>query len=199
VTAAVIIDSGGANIASLRFALGRLGCEATLTRDPAVIRDASHVMLPGVGAAKDAMDRLRAADLDVLIPTLRQPVLGICLGMQLLFEASEEGPADCLGVIDDRVRALRAAPDRPIPHMGWNRVRPRRDCALFEGVEDGAHLYFVHSYAARESEHTVATASYGENFSAAVGKANFFGTQFHPERSGPAGARVLRNSLEMGQ
>jgi len=192
-----IIDSGGANIASLRFALQRLDCPASLTRDPYEIRAASHVLLPGVGAAQDAMIRLRSAGLDRLIPALRQPVLGICLGMQLLFDRSEEGPAECLGVIDDDVRALEPGPDRPIPHMGWNQVHPRPGCPLFEGVEAGSHFYFVHSFAAGESDRTVATVTYGTRFSAAVGRANFFGTQFHPERSGAAGARVLANFLGM--
>lgn len=196
-TGVVIIDSGGANIASLRFALSRLGCEAALTRDPQIIRTAGHVLLPGVGAAEDAMARLRSAGLDTLIPGLEQPVLGICLGMQLLFAASEEGPAPCLGVIDDQVRALTPAEDRPIPHMGWNQVRPVPGSPLFEGVEDDTHFYFVHSYAAGEGGHTLATTDYGDRFSAAVGKANFFGTQFHPERSGAAGARVLQNFLEI--
>ena len=193
-----IIDSGGANIASLRFALQRLGCQAVLTRDPDEIRSASRVLLPGVGAAADAMARLRAAGLDRLIPDLVQPVLGICLGMQLLFRHSEEGPADCLGVIDDEVRALDPGPDRPIPHMGWNRVRAACRCPLLDGVEDGTHFYFVHSFAAAESAATVASTTYGSPFSAAVARDNFYGTQFHPERSGPAGAKVLANFLGMG-
>ncbi len=195
--AVAIIDSGGANIASLRFALQRLGCAAELTRDPGAIRDASHVLLPGVGAADDAMARLRGAGLDRVIPGLTQPVLGICLGMQLLFERSEEGPADCLGVIADRVVPLEPAPERPIPHMGWNRVSAEPGCMLFDGVDAGTHFYFVHSFAAGDGDYTVATTTYGTTISAAVGKDNFFGTQFHPERSGPAGSRVLANFLRM--
>ncbi len=190
-----IIDSGGANIASLQFALQRLGSPASLTRDPEEIRSATHILLPGVGAAEDAMARLRSARLDALIPELRQPVLGICLGMQLLFNRSEEGPADCLGVIDDAVRALEPGPDRPVPHMGWNRVHAVPGCPLFAGVENGTHFYFVHSFAAGEGDNTVATTTYGGSFSAAVNKGNFFGTQFHPERSGMAGAKVLANFL----
>lgn len=192
-----IIDSGGANIASLKFALQRLGCDAILTRDPDKIRAASHVLLPGVGAAADAMDRLRNAGLAQVIPGLAQPVLGICLGMQLLFEGSEEGPSACLGIIDEAVRALQPGPGRPVPHMGWNRVYPEGGCPLFDGVEGGTHFYFVHSYAAARCDSTVATSSYGERFSAAVASGNFFGTQFHPERSGAPGARVLANFLEM--
>lgn len=192
-----IIDSGGANIASLEFALRRLGCSCILTRDADEIRSATHVLLPGVGAAEDAMTRLRASGLDELIPALAQPVLGICLGMQLLFERSEEGRAQCLGVISDEVRALEPGSGRPVPHMGWNRVFPESGCQLFDNVEDGTHFYFVHSFAAGQGEHTVATTSYGAPFSAAVNKGNFFGTQFHPERSGPAGAKVLANFLGM--
>ena len=198
-TRVAIIDSGGANIASLRFALARLGCEATLTREAAAIREATHVLLPGVGAAADAMERLRAAGLDTLIPALYQPVLGICLGMQLLFSCSDEGPADCLGVFDDRVLAMEVGANLPIPHMGWNRVFADADCPLFKGIADGDHFYFVHSYAVPVTDVTVATATYGAPFTAAAGRANFLGTQFHPERSGKAGARVLHNFLEMGQ
>ena len=192
-----IIDSGGANIASLEFALRRLGVPSTLTRDADAIRSATHVLLPGVGAAQDAMTRLRAVGLDEVIPGLTQPVLGICLGMQLMFERSEEGPAQCLGVIGGEVRALEPGPDRPVPHMGWNRVHSEPGCQLFAGVGDGTHVYFVHSFAAGEGDGTVATTCYGMPFSAAVHKANFFGTQFHPERSGSAGARVLANFLGM--
>jgi glutamine amidotransferase len=190
-----IIDSGGANIASLEFALLRLGRPCTLTRDPGEIRSATHVLLPGVGAAEDAMTRLRASGLDKVIPALTQPVLGICLGMQLLFERSEEGPARCLGVIDDVIRALEPGPGRPVPHMGWNRVYAVPGCELFDGIEAGTHFYFVHSFAAGNGDSTVATTHYGAAFSAAVNKGNFFGTQFHPERSGTAGARVLANFL----
>jgi glutamine amidotransferase len=192
-----IIDSGGANIASLQFALARLGFAATLTRDAGTIRSASHVLLPGVGAAEDAMARLRGAGLDAVIPGLTQPVMGICLGMQLLFDRSAEGPADCLGVIRDRVVPLEPAPERPIPHMGWNRVSPEPGCRLFDGIDAGTHFYFVHSFAAGTGDHTVATTDYGAPVSAAVLKDNFMGTQFHPERSGPAGARVLANFLGM--
>lgn len=196
--AVAIIDSGGANIASLRCALTRLGCEAELTRDAAGIRAASHVLLPGVGAAADAMRRLRDAGLDRVIPDLRQPVLGICLGMQLLFDRSEEGPAECLGIIDDRISEMRPGRDRPIPHMGWNRVKVVRDSPLFAAIEDETHFYFVHSFAADACDSTLATSCYGEVFSAAVSRGNFFGTQFHPERSGPAGGRLLQNFLELG-
>lgn len=194
-TDVAIIDSGGANIASLVFALQRLGCEAVLTRDPQRIRDARRVILPGVGAAADAMERLAANGLDRLIPTLEQPLLGICLGMQLLFEESEEGPARCLGIIPGTARRF-AASVGPVPHMGWNQVQRRTDSPLLAGLEDGEYFYFVHSYALPPGPCTVATTDYGGPFTAIARRGNFHGTQFHPERSGRAGARVLRNFLE---
>jgi len=190
-----IVDSGGANLASLQFALGRLGARGRLTADPAAIRDAPRVILPGVGAAGDAMQRLRSAGLDTLLPALRQPVLGICLGMQLLYERTEEGDTPCLGVVPATVRRLRPAPGLPVPHMGWNRVRTRGASALLEGCADGEHFYFVHGYAAPVTPDTVATTDYGSDLSAVVQRGNFLGTQFHPERSGTAGARVLHNFL----
>ena len=194
-TDVAIIDSGGANIASLVFALQRLGCEAVLTRDPQRIRDARRVILPGVGAAADAMERLAANGLDRLIPTLEQPLLGICLGMALLFEESEEGPARCLGIIPGTARRF-AASVGPVPHMGWNQVQRRTDSPLLAGLEDGEYFYFVHSYALPPGPCTVATTDYGGPFTAIARRGNFHGTQFHPERSGRAGARVLRNFLE---
>lgn len=196
-TGVAIIDSGGANIASLVFALRRLGCEAALTRDPQRIREARRVILPGVGAAADAMERLTAHGLDRLIPTLVQPVLGICLGMQLLFEESEEGPARCLGIIPGTARRFEATVG-PVPHMGWNQVQRRADTPLLSGIEDGEYFYFVHSYALPPGPSTAATADYGGPFTAIAARGNFHGTQFHPERSGRAGARVLRNFLEDG-
>ena len=193
----VIIDNGGANTASLRFALARLGVQPELTADARTISSATHVILPGVGAAADAMERLRARGLDGLIPRLTQPVLGICLGMQLLYEASEEGAAQCLGTIPGTARRLRPVKGRPVPHMGWNRIRRARQTGLLAGVEDGAHCYFVHSYAVPLGRETVAVTDYGAEFSAAVAYANFFGTQFHPERSAAAGAAILRNFLAL--
>ncbi len=192
----VIIDSGGANIASLRFALQRLGAEPLLTREVDVLLGASHVLLPGVGAAADAMARLREAGMDRVIPTLTQPVLGICLGMQLLFESSAEGRVDCLGVIPGRVEPLPGGADICVPHMGWNQARRVGDCALLNGIADDPYFYFVHSYAVAPGAATGAVADHGIEFSAIVARDNFHGTQFHPERSGAAGARVLQNFLE---
>jgi imidazole glycerol-phosphate synthase subunit HisH len=194
----VIVDSGGANISSLRFALGRLGCRAPLTADPALIGAASHVFLPGVGAADEAMARLEENGLAELVRGLAQPVLGICLGMQLLYEASaENGGRRCLGIIPGRVERIPGGPDRPVPHMGWNLTSLAQDCPLFDGLPSAAHFYYVHSYAAPPGPATVAVADYGGEFSAVVSRGNFHGAQFHPERSGPAGARLLANFLAL--
>jgi len=196
-TALAIIDSGGANIASLRYALERLGCDATLTRDPDVVRNAGRVLLPGVGAAADAMQRLRAYGLAEVIPTLTQPVLGICLGMQLLFESSEEGDTPCLGIVPGRARRFVVAPGRPVPHMGWNQLESTRAHPLLRGVREGDYAYFVHSYALPVGPATIATCQYGVGFSAAVSHRNFHATQFHPERSSRVGATLLQNFLEL--
>jgi len=193
--AVAIIDSGGANIASLRVALGRLGADSIVTTDHDVIRAAPRVLLPGVGSAHNAMGKLRAAGLDRLIPTLTQPLLGICLGMQLLFERSEEGPANCLGVIPGSIDKLSFAPGKPVPHMGWNQFTQVRPDALLDGVGGLDHVYFVHSYAAPTSSATVAITDYGVAFTAVARRDNFAGTQFHPERSGVVGARILGNFL----
>ena len=197
-----IIDNGGANIASLRYALERLGASSHLTADPAELRAARRVILPGVGAAADAMARLRALDLVEVIPQLTQPVLGICLGMQLLFASSEEGDegndTECLGLIAERVARFPRRDEFPVPHMGWNQLRILAPHPLLAGVNDGDHVYFVHSYAAPIGPWTVATADYGGEFSAAVRHDNFLGVQFHPERSAQPGARVLANFLELG-
>jgi len=191
----VIVASGGANIASLQFALQRLEVDSVVSADAAEIRAASHVILPGVGAAADAMSRLRQNRLDTLIPTLEQPVLGICLGMQLLYEASQEGDARCLGIIPGSASRLTEAPDRPVPHMGWTTLEIRRPCPLLAGLADGDHAYFVHSYALGLSTATIASTGYGAPFSACVQWRNFYGAQFHPERSAAVGARLLKNFL----
>lgn len=194
---AVIIPSCGSNLASLQFALERLGADVPLTEDPERIRAASHVILPGVGAAAPGMERLAAAGLVELIPALTQPVLGICLGMQLLFASSEEEDTRCLGVIDAQVRRFPGGPDHPVPQMGWNELRPVGESALLAGVPAGTYAYFVHSYAAPPGPYTRALTTYGVPFSAVVEQRNFFGAQFHPERSSRAGARILANFLSI--
>jgi imidazole glycerol-phosphate synthase subunit HisH len=193
----VIVANGGANIASLQFALQRLDAASSVSADPDEIRAASHVILPGVGAAADAMSRLRQSRLDVVIPALRQPVLGICLGMQLLFEASDEGDASCLGIIPGRAARFAPAAERPVPHMGWNTLDIRRPCALLAGLDDGDYAYFVHSYALEVGAATVASTCYGTPFSACAQWRNFYGAQFHPERSAAVGARLLKNFLAL--
>ena len=191
----VIVDNGGANIASLQFALERLGVDAVLSADPGRIAPASHVILPGVGAAADAMARLRRDGLSAFIPTLRQPVLGICLGMQLLFDASDEGATDCLGIIAGRAARFREAPGRPVPHIGWNTLDVERESPLLAGLGREDYAYFVHSYALPLSGATIASTRYGDSFSACVQHRNFYGAQFHPERSSAVGARLLSNFL----
>jgi glutamine amidotransferase len=193
----VIIASGGANIASLQYALQRLGATSSVSAAADRIRNASHVILPGVGAAADAMSRLRRDNLDAVIPSLRQPVLGICLGMQLLFEESDEGGARCLGIIPGRARRFAAATDRPVPHMGWNTLSGLRPSALLLGLRDGDYAYFVHSYALTLSAATIASSDYGGPFSACIQSGSFYGTQFHPERSSRVGARLLQNFLNL--
>lgn len=194
---AVIIDSGGANLASLQFALERLGARAIVSSDARTIAAAPRILLPGVGSAAEAMRRLRHCGVAQLLPTLKQPVLGICLGMQLLFERSEEGMTECLGLVPGTVARLRAARGRPVPHMGWNQLLPAREDPLLEGIAPGEYFYFVHGYAAAVSAATVAHVEYGQALSAVVRRGNFCGTQFHPERSAAAGARLLGNFLRL--
>ena len=193
----VIIDSGGANLASLQFALERLEASAVVTSNPAEVVGATRVILPGVGSAQDAMQRLHASGLADVLPTLKQPVLGICLGMQLLFARSEEGPTDCLGVVSDTVHRLKAEPGRPVPHIGWNQLNMLREDPLLENIAENDYVYFVHSYAATVSAITLATTDYGAQVSAVVRHGNFWGTQFHPERSGATGSRILANFLKL--
>jgi glutamine amidotransferase len=196
VSTAVIIDSGGANIASLRAALSRLGSDSIVTTDHGVIQRAPRVFLPGVGSAQDAMSRLRIAGLDQVIPTLRQPLLGICLGMQILFERSDEGQAKTLGVVPGSVDKLAFAPGLPVPHMGWNQLAFTKPDPLLDGVSSLDYVYFVHGFAAPAGPFTVATTEYGRHFTSVVRRDNFCGTQFHPERSGVVGARILANFLK---
>jgi len=190
-----IIDGGGANIASLQFALQRLGVDSMLTRDHDVIRHADRVILPGVGAARAAMETLQATELDQLIPTLRQPLLGICLGMQLLFDGSAEDDTDCLGIIPGRASRFAAGIDHPVPHMGWNGVSKTGNARILADIPDDTYFYFVHSYAIDLMDHTTGSTNYGRTFTSVVCKDNFMGTQFHPERSGQYGAKLLENFL----
>ncbi|MEO0578086.1 MAG: imidazole glycerol phosphate synthase subunit HisH [Pseudomonadota bacterium] len=191
-----IVDTGGANLASLGYALARLGASSTVTDDPHDIAAATHVILPGVGAAGDAMQRLNRTGLAELIPTLTQPVLGICLGMHLLAERSAEDDVRCLGVFDTAVERIVASNDRVVPHMGWNRTETTRHSRLLADMPDAPYHYYVHSYAiAADCTDCVATFDYDEPFAAVVERDNFAGTQFHPERSAHHGRALLANFL----
>jgi imidazole glycerol-phosphate synthase subunit HisH len=190
-----IIDSGGANIASLRYAVDRLGIDSQITTNPQTLRQATHVILPGVGAAADCMERLRSTDLIETIRGLRQPLLGVCVGMQLLFDSSEEGDVACLGLLPGRVRRFPEREGLPVPHMGWNQLEFTAPSPLLDDVASGDYVYFVHSYCVPVTDTALATSTYGERFAAIVGRGKVFGAQFHPERSARTGALVLRNFL----
>lgn len=195
-----IIDSGGANLASLQFALERLGVTARLARRPEDLAQAPRAILPGVGAAADAMSRLARSGLDEAVRRYDRPLLGICLGMQLLFDRSEEGDTACLGIIPGRVSALVPAPGRPVPHMGWNTLQTVRADPLLGGLGPDDWVYFVHGYhlpADDADPALLARTDYGVAVTAAVRRGNFMGVQFHPERSGAAGARLLANFAAM--
>ncbi|KAB8317078.1 imidazole glycerol phosphate synthase subunit HisH [Tolypothrix campylonemoides VB511288] len=195
-TDVVLVDSGVANIGSVVYALQRLGVEPVLTTDAARIRAADRVILPGVGAAPPAMARLREAGLVDVLRALDRPLLGICLGMQLLYDASEEGDEACLGLLPGRVQLMRAQPGVRIPHMGWNALERVADSPLLDGIDDGAQAYFVHSFAVPVDAHAIARSVHGDAFAAVVGRGRVFGAQFHPERSAAVGARLLRNFIE---
>ena len=194
--AVVIVDSGGANIASLLYAFERLGADALLTTDAETIRSADRVLLPGVGAAGDSMQRLADLGLVDVVRELEQPVLGICLGMQLLAEASEEEDVACLGVIPGTAKRLEGSSEMPVPNMGWCPLETSRQHAILDGIEDGEYFYFLHSYALPVATETVAVAEHSAPFSAIVSHRNFVAAQFHPERSSKAGARLLENFLK---
>ena len=193
-----IIDYEMGNLRSLENTLARLGAESRVTADPAVIRRADRVILPGVGHVGEAMDKLVQRGLPDLIRSLRQPVLGICVGMQVLCRDSEEAPGKtCVGIFDTRVRRFPADAGLKVPHMGWNDLG-NVEGKLFKDIPAHAYVYFVHSYYAGLCPDTVATCRYGDGlFSAALRYENFYGTQFHPEKSGPIGAQILNNFLKL--
>lgn len=193
----VLVDAGGTNIGSVRYALQRLGVEASLTSDADAIRTADKVILPGVGAAGPGMARLHELGLVELMRSLTQPVLGVCLGMQLLCEHSEEGDTECLGVIPATVRRFAEQPGLRVPHMGWNRLQRQREHPLLDGLVDGDWAYFVHSYAVPAGDYALAATDFGGDFSSVIARGNFHGMQFHPERSAKVGARLLKNFLEL--
>lgn len=192
-----VVNLGVGNTASMVFALERLGARPVLTAEVGIVAEAERVILPGVGAAGFAMERLRALGLDEVLAGFPRPLLGVCLGQQLLFSDSEEGGARMLGRIPGSVTRLAPAPDRPVPHMGWNALQKLRDDPLLDGVAEGACVYFVHSYASPVGDYTLAASTYGVPFSAVVRRDRAWGCQFHPERSSEAGAKILNNFLNL--
>lgn len=197
----VIIDTGCANLASVRMAFERLGVNPVVSREADLIAAADKLILPGVGTAVAAMQNLNERALVPLIRAATQPLLGFCLGMQMLAVSSEErmgGETDieCLGIIPGKIRLMQVG-DLRLPHMGWNQVWHDETHPLLKGIPSGSHFYFVHSYALEVTEATLATCDYGQPFTAIAGRDNFFGAQFHPERSGAVGARLLQNFLEL--
>jgi len=196
----VIIKYNAGNIESVNNALNRLGVNAEITADPEKIRNADKVIFPGVGEASTTMDYLRANGLDKLIISLKQPVLGICLGLQLMCSHSEENDTECLGIFDEKVIRFVPNPGKEfitkVPHMGWNVITNLKS-EIFSKETENQYVYFVHSYFANMGEHTVATCNYINPFSAALQKNNFYATQFHPEKSGSIGAKILENFINI--
>ena len=189
-----IIDYNVGNVKSLQFALERLGVKSILTNDYGLIRKSEKVIFPGQGAASTAMDKLKEVGLDKLIPNLKQPVLGICLGMQLLCENTEEGDVDGLGII--KCNVIKFSDKLKVPQMGWNKVKKLRT-RLFNKINEGDYMYLVHSYFVPTINETIGQSEYGLTYSVAVQKENFFGVQFHPEKSSSAGSQLLKNFLEL--
>jgi glutamine amidotransferase len=190
----VIINYGAGNIQSIKFALKRLGVEAVLSNDVQEIRNADKVIFPGVGEASSAMKKLRESKLDLVIPTLKQPVLGICLGMQLMCNASEEGNTRGLGIFDTDV--VRFSESVKVPQIGWNTIQ-NLESKLFEGVRENEYMYLVHSYYAKKSVEMIAESEYDLQYASALQKDNFYGVQFHPEKSSKAGSLLLQNFLNL--
>lgn len=190
----VLINYGAGNIQSIRFAFERLGYSAVLSDSAEEIEAADKVIFPGVGEASSAMEKLRDSGLDTVIPRLKQPVLGICLGMQLMCRSSEEGPTKGLGIFNTEVIKFR--PGVKVPQIGWNEISHLRS-GLFKGIKENSHIYLVHSFYAPLCNETIARSDYGIPYSAALEKDNFYGVQFHPEKSSTVGERILRNFLEL--
>lgn len=198
----VIIDTGCANVSSVKFAIERLGYPVTISKDPAVVLAADKLFLPGVGTASEAMKNLEERNLIELVARVDKPLLGICLGMQLLGKLSEEKGqkaddiVECLGLVEGEVRLMQTG-DLPLPHMGWNTVSAKAGNPLFKDIEEGEYFYFVHSFAMPVGDYTIAQCDYGNPFSAAIQNGNYYGVQFHPERSSKAGSKLIQNFLEL--
>lgn len=203
----VIIDTGCANISSVKFAVERLGTPVIVSDQKHVIEQADKVFLPGVGSAFSAMSSVKDKQLASIVQNLSQPVLGICLGMQLMTIESEESPGShldvnatdnvpCLGLIPTEIKRMQVN-DLVLPHMGWNQIKIEQDSPLFEGIKNSSFFYFVHSFCAPLSQYTLASCEYGQKFSASIAKDNFYGVQFHPERSGQTGSKLLNNFINM--
>jgi len=190
----VIVDYGAGNIRSVEYALNRLGIEPVLSNDPEVIRKAGKVIFPGQGEAGNAMKDLTRTGLDKVIPDLNQPFLGICLGIQLMCNFTEENNTRCLNIFPHQVKKFNGA--LKVPHMGWNTVKSIKS-PLFQNLAEGDYFYFVHSYYVPMMDHTIATTEYGLEFSAAIQKDNFYACQFHPEKSGKAGEKLLKNFIDL--
>ncbi|MEZ9646070.1 imidazole glycerol phosphate synthase subunit HisH [Vibrio sp. 10N.261.52.C2] len=198
----VIIDTGCANVSSVKFAIERLGYTVEISKEPKVVLAADKLFLPGVGTASEAMKNLQERDLVSLVKQVEKPLLGICLGMQLLGKLSQEKGqkadelVECLGLCDGEVRLLETG-DLPLPHMGWNTVTATPNHLLFKDIEEGEYFYFVHSFAMPVGDYTIAQCDYGNPFTAAVQSGNYYGVQFHPERSSKAGSKLIQNFLEL--
>lgn len=192
-----IIDSIGSNLASLKFALDRIKINFIVTNEVKQIRNSSHIILPGVGAAKNAMNKLSQQEIIETIATLSQPTLGICLGMQIFMEHSEEDDTSCLGVFSDGCKLFETQENYPVPHMGWNTIELESSSNLSTGITSGTHFYFVHSYYVPLNSQTIASTTYSKKFSSIVQKDNFVGTQFHPEKSGEQGSILLKNFTDL--
>ena len=192
----MLADTGCANLASVRFSFARLGVTATISSDPDKLQKAERLVLPGVGSASAGMQALARSGLDTMLLEYQRPLLGICLGMQLLFEQSSEGNTACLGLLGGELKALPNT-SGPVPHMGWNTLELIKQDPLLRGIKQQDYVYFVHSFAVKPSINTLAVANYGMDFSAIIRRNNIYGCQFHPELSGVVGSKILQNFLEV--